>query len=246
MSLSRREFLTTIASAGSAMLAGSRAFAAPYQISVRRGIGAATQALQPNATPRATEFDSPMVIPSTMPMGSGAPLGGIGTGFVEIRADGCFYEWQIFNSGAWAQGARSTTAPPPPGPQYLRFMLRTQKASGESPQLRRLYLRSDENNLYTLPFAQDVESIDYYAWFPMTGLCFNDPTLPVCVTARAFSPFIPGKARESATPGFHVVYTLENISNEVVEASIAGILTILLLPRFKTGSLPIRFLSRME
>ena len=224
MSLSRREFLTTFASAGSAMLAGSHAFAAPYQASVRRGGGAATEAVQPNLPPRATEFESPIVIPSTMPMGSGAPLGGIGTGFVEIRADGCFYEWQIFNSGAWAQGARSTTAPPPPGPQYLRFMLRARKASEESPQLRRLYLRSDENNLYTLPFAQDVESIDYYAWFPMTGLCYNDPTLPVRVTALAFSPFIPGKARESATPGFHIVYSLENISNEVVEASIAGIL----------------------
>ena len=120
---------------------------------------------------------APIVIPATMPMGSGAPLGGIGTGFVEIRADGCFYEWQIFNSGAWAQDARSTTAPPPPGPPYLRFMLRTRKTSDEVPQVRRLYLRSDENNLYTLPFAQDVESIDYSAWFPMTGLRYNDADL---------------------------------------------------------------------
>jgi uncharacterized protein (DUF608 family) len=105
-----------------------------------------------------------------MPMGSGAPLGGIGTGFVEIRADGCFHEWQIFNSGAWAQDARSTTAPPAAGPQYLRFLLRVQKASDDAAQLRRLYLRSDENDLYTLPFVQDVESIDYSAWFPITGL----------------------------------------------------------------------------
>lgn len=224
MSLSRRKFLTTVASAGGAMITSSRTFAAPYQISVRRGNNAAIEGAQPPVPSRANEFDSPIVIPSTMPMGSGAPLGGIGTGFVEIRADGCFYEWQIFNSGAWAQGARSTTAPPSPGPQYLRFMLRTQKASEQSPQLRRLYLRSDENNLYTLPFAQDVESIDYYAWFPMTSLRYNDPTLPVRLTALAFSPFIPGRARESATPGFHVVYTLENTSDEVVEASIAGII----------------------
>jgi len=174
--------------------------------------------------PDATEFDAPIVIPSTMPMGSGAPLGGIGTGFVEIRADGCFYEWQIFNSGPWAQGARSTTAPAPPGPQYLRFMLRTKRPSEHAPQLRRLYLRPDENNLYTLPFAQDVQSIDYYAWFPMTGLAFHDPTLPVRVSATCHSPFIPGKARESATPGFHVVYTIENTSHEPVDVSIAGIL----------------------
>ncbi len=218
MSLSRRKFLTTIATAGSAVLAESRGFAAPYRASVLRDVGVGSH----GAAHETSASGAPIVIPATMPMGSGAPLGGIGTGFVEIRADGCFYEWQIFNSGAWAQDARTTTAPPPPGAPYLRFMLRTRKTSDEVPQVRRLYLRSDENNLYTLPFAQDVESIDYSAWFPMTGLRYNDPTLPVQISAQIFSPFIPGKARESATPGFHVVYTLENTSNETVEASITG------------------------
>ncbi len=33
---------------------------------------------------------------------SGIPLGGIGTGSVEIRPDGQFHEWQIFNLGRWA------------------------------------------------------------------------------------------------------------------------------------------------
>lgn len=218
MSLSRRKFLSTIATAASAAAVESHAFAAPYHASVLRDAGVGPQ----GSAPAASSAGAPIVIPATMPMGSGAPLGGIGTGFVEIRADGCFYEWQIFNSGAWAQDARSTTAPPPPGPPYLRFMLRTRKASDDVPQVRRLYLRSDENNLYTLPFAQDVESIDYSAWFPMTGLRFNDQSLPVQVLAQVFSPFIPGKARESASPGFHVVYTLENTTNETVEASIAG------------------------
>jgi uncharacterized protein (DUF608 family) len=157
-----------------------------------------------------------------MPMGSGAPLGGIGTGFVEIRADGCFYEWQIFNSGPWAQNARSTTAAPAPGPQYLRFALRTKQASREVPQVRRLYLRSDESDTYTLPFVQDVQSIDYYAWFPMTGMRYNDPSLPVRVSAEIFSPFVPGNARDSGTPGFHVAYTLENICDEAIDVSLAG------------------------
>lgn len=166
----------------------------------------------------------PAGIPATMPMGSGVPLGGIGTGFVEIRADACFYEWQIFNSGPWAQNARSTTAPPAPGPQYLRFVLRAAKASGASPQVRRLYLRSDDNNLYSLPMLQDVESIEYYAQFPMTELRCHDSTLPVSISARVFSPMIPGRARDSATPGFHVVYTVENTTKEAVAVSLAGFL----------------------
>ena len=56
----------------------------------------------------------------------------------------------------------------------------------------------------------------------MTGLRYNDPSLPVRVSAEVFSPFIPGHARESGTPGFHVVYTLENTSRESVEVSLAG------------------------
>ncbi|MFZ3243702.1 MAG: GH116 family glycosyl hydrolase [Candidatus Acidiferrales bacterium] len=216
MSLSRRKFLTTWA-AGSAVLAAPGTFGAPFQISVHRDGGDSA-----DAGPQAQR--APFAIPSTMPMGSGAPLGGIGTGFVEIRADGCFHEWQIFNSGPWSQNARTTTAPPAPGPQYLRFVLRTKKASDQVAQVRRLYLRSDENDLYTLPFVQDVESIDYYAWFPMTGLRYNDPTIPVHASAQVFSPFIPGNARDSGTPGFHIVYSLENASDEAVEVSLAGFL----------------------
>jgi uncharacterized protein (DUF608 family) len=224
VTLSRRKFLASVATAGSAALAAPGTFAAPYQVSVHSGKEVPANAGSKNIASGANTTGVPFAIPSTMPMGSGAPLGGIGTGFVEIRADGCFYEWQIFNSGPWSQNARSTTAPPAPGPQYLRFILHSKKASDETPQVRRLYLRSDENDVYTLPFVQDIESIDYSAWFPMTGLRYNDSSLPIRASARVFSPFMPGNARESGTPGFHVVYTLENTSNESVEVSLAGFL----------------------
>jgi uncharacterized protein (DUF608 family) len=214
-----------LAGAGSGLVTKTlTALEAPYQVTVQRdGKPLAKTAAHTTASGPHTAA-VPFAIPSTMPMGSGAPLGGIGTGFVEIRADGCFHEWQIFNSGPWAQDARSTTAPPAAGPQYLRFLLRARKASEATAQMRRLYLRSDENDLYTLPFVQDVESIDYSAWFPMTSLGYNDPTLPVRASAQVFSPFIPGLARDSGTPGFHVVYTLENTCDEPVEVSLAGFL----------------------
>ena len=216
MSLSRRKFLSGVTAAGGAALTSSQMSAAPLKMTLQgRAIG-------PTSGPRTST--APAAIPATMPMGSGAPLGGIGTGFIEIRADGCFYEWQIFNSGPWAQNARSTTAPPAPGPQYLRFVLHTSNYSGSDPQLRRLYLRSDENNLYSLPMLQDVESIEYYAQFPMAELHYHDATLPVRISAQVFSPFIPGSARDSATPGFHIVYTLENTTNRSVSVSLAGFL----------------------
>ena len=225
MRLTRRNLMGLLAGAGSGLVTKTLpALEAPYQVSVQRD-GKRPVATACNATASGPHTAAiPFAIPSTMPMGSGAPLGGIGTGFVEIRADGCFHEWQIFNSGAWAQDARSTTAPPAAGPQYLRFLLRVQKASDDAAQLRRLYLRSDENDLYTLPFVQDVESIDYSAWFPITGLRYNDPSIPVRASAQVFSPFIPGLARDSGTPGFHVVFTLENTCEETINVSLAGFL----------------------
>lgn len=222
MSFSRREFLATVASAGGAALTGQSSIAAPHRVTV-----ASQEALQATASGsgrvrEAPRDDAPVVIPATMPMGSGPALGGIGTGFVEIRADGCFYEWQIFNSGAWAQNAKSTTAAPKPGPEYLRFMVRTQKSGEATPQMRKLYLRADENELYSLPFLRDVESIDTSAWFPMTTLAYHDATLPVEIAAEVFSPFVPGRARDSATPGFHVEWTVKNVGSEPVDVSLAG------------------------
>src|ERR1035441_3851453 len=219
MGVSRRRFLAASAATGTVALTDPIGFAAPYRISVHSD--PAADGAYGTVSGFATE-SVPLRIPAAMPMGSGAPLGGIGTGFVEIRADGCFHEWQIFNSGQWAMDARSTTAPAGPGPQYLRFVFRTQKASDGVAQVRRLYLRSDENDLYTLPFVQDMQSMDYLAWFPMTGLRYHDQTIPVRASAEVFSPFVPGNARDSGTPGFHVVYTLENCSDEVVEVTLAG------------------------
>ncbi len=210
MSLSRRKFISTAAGVGGAALASSRLSAAPYQVALSGNSHAVASGPHTAGVP--------VMIPASMPMGSGAPLGGIGTGFVEIRPDGCFHEWEIFNAGSWAPGARSTTASNP----NLQFVLRTKSADGDIPQVRRLYLRSGENDLYSLPLLQDVESIRYYSQFPMTGLQYQDPTLPVEVSARIFSPLIPGKARESGTPGFHIVYTIENTSKETTEVSLAG------------------------
>ena len=97
---------------------------------------------------------SPLSVSSIVPMNSGAPLGGIGTGFVEIRPDGAFHEWEILNEGKWSHHTRlpSKSDVQAATPPSLRFFLRTSLPGGGSPQLRRLELNSDkkENNLYSL------------------------------------------------------------------------------------------------
>jgi uncharacterized protein (DUF608 family) len=217
MEMSRRKFLGA-ATAASATLALSsspaQSSASPNPVAPRRRFD-----ILPGAN------GSSLALAGSIAVASGAPLGGIGTGFIELRPDGCFHEWQILNLGTWSGRRRAPgAASAPPFSPNLRFLLRTANSAGAAPQLRRLYLRSDENDLYSLGYAQDIEGIDYEACYPLTTLRYRDASLPVQVSATAFSPFMPGKTRDSATPGFHMVFTLENSSSQKVEASLLAIL----------------------
>ena len=68
---------------------------------------------------------------------SGIPLGGLGTGSIEIRPDGYFHEWQIFNLGRWAprQPECCRVEGPDLGPDALVFHVRT-KQGGAAPGVR--------------------------------------------------------------------------------------------------------------
>lgn len=156
---------------------------------------------------------------------SGIPLGGLGTGSVEIRPDGYFHDWQIFNRGPWAQ--ESDEAPPAespgPHPQTLSFFLRYQ-IGDRPPQMRRLGLRSDVHDLYHLPWLKSVHAIEFEGRYPLARLRYSDSSLPVLVSARAFSPIVPLEARVSATPGFYVSFSFEHRSQEPVELSLLSVL----------------------
>jgi uncharacterized protein (DUF608 family) len=224
--VSRRRFVQAVSAAGAALAlpnVSSAAVGAPHRVEVYGRNGALNAKMLNDPGTPANEG---LEISSTIAMASGVPLGGIGTGFIELRPDGCFYKWLIFNTGLWAGNlpAGQQGNNPDMGPQSLQFLIRTQEQAADGPALRRLYLRPHENNLYSLAYAQDVESIRYDAWFPMTSLQYKDSTLPVRVSAVAFSPFFPGNARQSATPGFNMVFTLENTSNKPVEVSLLSLL----------------------
>ncbi len=218
--MKRREFFSTAgAAAGNWALASawSRGAAAPYRITVSRS--------EAGATAQASGAAAPLHLQSMAGMESGAPLGGLGAGSVELRPDGYFDDWEITNLGAWAASGPlpSPERVNPPTPPRLEFFLWT-RAEKAQPQLRRLYLRPRENDLYSLGYVQDVEAIEYEAWFPMISLRYRDRTLPVEASATAFSPFIPGQARASATPGFHLAFNLKNRSRQPVEATLLAVM----------------------
>ena len=155
---------------------------------------------------------------------SGIPLGGIGTGSVEVRSDGYFDEWMIFNLGPWASdGPVQLGAPPDMSPGALAFFARAQPEGGE-PVVRRLGTRSDQEELYSLSWAKSVEAIDYDATFPAATLRYLDRTLPASVAATFFSPIVPHDARTSGTPGFHAAFTVKNTSGRPLRLSLLATL----------------------
>jgi hypothetical protein len=151
---SRRGFLGAAASARAALTApvGQNAVAAPYRARV--------------ISPSSAGGRVGVAMPAHADMDSGAPLGGIGTGLLEIRPDVRFHEWQIFNSGAWAGRAGTAIS----GPPVSQVPVADGEIGRSGADLRRLYIRPEESNLYPQPYLQDIESIEYDAWFPMTGL----------------------------------------------------------------------------
>ncbi len=151
---------------------------------------------------------------------SGIPLGGIGTGSVEIRPDGLFHEWQIMNFGQWSPRTPAPPASETLHPEDLLFLVRTCTASGDV-QTRILALDARLQELYSLPFVRPVEEIEFDAQFPMARLRYIDGTLPVQIRATVWSPFIPLDARASGTPAFWVDWDVVNQVGEEVSVSLA-------------------------
>jgi len=134
---------------------------------------------------------------------SGMALGGLGTGSFELRQDGCFYNWSIFNNRPMALGAPLTM----PQHSMLFFVVRYQERGG-IPQMRVLQIEPSHDAAalehhqfhYVFPWIDGVDRIDYEASFPFCRLKFRDAGMPFVVEMTAWSPFIPHDAKNSALP----------------------------------------------
>ncbi|MDH7603253.1 MAG: GH116 family glycosyl hydrolase, partial [Armatimonadota bacterium] len=153
---------------------------------------------------------------------SGIPLGGIGTGSVEIRPDGLFHEWHVFNVGQWNPNLPCDFAEPM-HPEDLVFMVRTKDSSGRV-LARYLALREQLHDLYCLAWLRSISAINYDGSFPVAVLDYEDAELPVKIQAELFSVFIPLDSRASGTPGFYLRFSVRNLTDAPVEVSILGVM----------------------
>lgn len=134
---------------------------------------------------------------------SGLALGGIGTGSFEIRQDGGFTNWSIFNNGPVFAGA-----PYPHNRKDTFFFKLWVRAQNENPRLVLLQIEDSHHIAalekheahYIFPWLSGVDVIRYAASFPFADLEFEHDDLPLRVSLRAWSPFIPGNVDDSSLP----------------------------------------------
>lgn len=139
---------------------------------------------------------------------SGIALGGIGSGTIELRKDGRFYNWNIFNNYPKETGPAFTLPEDDqedPMASNLFFKVRYE-VEGEEPKIKLLQLPNSINEggimeiAYAFPWMEAISRIDYSARFPFARLRFSDDDMPFDIEMTAWTPFIPHDVKHSSLP----------------------------------------------
>ncbi|MBD3241983.1 MAG: hypothetical protein GF331_15445 [Chitinivibrionales bacterium] len=156
---------------------------------------------------------------------SGMALGGLGAGSFELRKDGIFYNWHIFNNQPFGSGPFLDW----PENSMLFFVVRYE-VEGEDPRMK--VLQVDEgpevagipNHVYTVPWITGVDRIDYEASYPFSRLRFSDKDMPFVIDLEVFSPFIPHNVKDSALPGMYFDFTVSARTTKTVKVMLLATL----------------------
>jgi len=127
------------------------------------------------------------------------PLGGIGSGNVQINGKAQLRSWQIFNNFDPLILPHSFFAVRIAGP-------------GTKPVVRAMQTEAAG------PF-EAMKSLTFRGEYPFGWFEFEDRGLPVKISLETFSPLIPTDAKNSAIPCAVFNVTAQNTSDEPVEVS---------------------------
>ena len=146
-------------------------------------------------------------------MRSAVPLGGLGSGTLELRADGSFHDWNIFNN--------SPAAGTPIELDDALFGIRVREHGV-----------THAFTLRTHPPANlpAISQIEYSGAFPAARLRFSDPAVALKVELYAYSEFYPRDEDASATPAAIFTFLLHNPTNHA-----AGTSLLFAIPNYAGG-----------
>jgi uncharacterized protein (DUF608 family) len=161
---------------------------------------------------------------------SGIALGGIGAGSIELRKDGKFYNWTIFNNQPLGIGNpfQLMTAPRDGWEDSLLFFIVRYQVEGELPKMKLLNISNSlgeaglESTDYYYPWLSAVKEIEYQARFPFVNMKFTDPEMPFTIEMEAYSPFIPHDVKNSALPAVYFNFKLKATGDKPVNVMLIG------------------------
>ena len=132
---------------------------------------------------------------------NGVPLGGLGTGKIELCQDGGFANISINNN----QDAPIATVPG-------CFLVVRESVAGRPAEVRLLQQLGQSD--------REIEQLTYHGRYPIAEIDYKDKALASRIRLRAFSPMIPYKVEDSCVPGALLRFELTNPSAEAAEVSL--------------------------
>jgi uncharacterized protein (DUF608 family) len=162
------------------------------------------------------------------PQTVGHPLGGIGTGSVELCTDGRLKDWELFNNGLWA-GDKDNKQPrmlpedaacclawrDDDGPGLIRWLVHGDGQDSAASESHR-YGAS-----YTQAYSRPIARIRSGGRYPIAEQSFDDPALPLDIQLEAFTPFVPGDEATSGLPLAWFCYRVRNTGTRTGTLSLA-------------------------
>ncbi len=159
----------------------------------------------------------------------GMPVGGINAGGVYLGGDGRLWLWDIFNERKegvdpkiveWRRSTSSDYVRSRDGANYV------EPSQNIRPLQQGFILRIeyDGHTIYKTLEENQWDEIAFEASYPVGVVHYTDHKLPLELTLKAYSPFIPLNADESGLPATILSFSAKNKGNKEIQLSFLGYL----------------------
>lgn len=154
----------------------------------------------------------------------GMPCGGIAAGQLYVRGDGTLANWWIannaYNTGYGIDWLLNFDTPLGP----WKVCYQTFEPFSYIDQGFAVTVKQNGKSTTKQLNKKDFDNISFTGEYPVASINYASTVnpLPLQIDANIFSPFIPLNARESATPGTVLRYTLKNTSSEKLQVNLTG------------------------
>lgn len=163
----------------------------------------------------------------------GMPVGGLHAGTVYMGGDGRLWLWQIYNESEegknegidpktvlWEDGTTTRKIRSRDGASYVEPAIAENKRRLDQGFALRITFRG--RTIVKELNEKDWDEVRFEAKYPVATVKYTSRSLPVEVTLRGYSPFVPLDAERSSLPATILRVSVQNKSEEPMQISVLG------------------------